>query len=213
MPQPLRQTVAGTTQELVQENMQNPAEWNVLLLRVAQKRDREAFQLIFEHFAPLVKAYAYKVSRLAHAEALAEELAQETMIKVWKKSQSFNPDKSAAGTWIFTIARNTRIDLLRKNARHLDDSNDEYDDTVLEADDIWEEEGDATYRQIEQNDLNLKIMASINELPDEQLSVIKTIYLDGLSHSEAASLLRLPLGTVKSRVRLALQKLKLTIDI
>ena len=205
MSQPLRQ--------VVQENMQSPEKWNTLLVRVAQKKDREAFQTLFEHFAPLVKAYAYKVSKLSQAEALAEELAQETMIKVWMKSHTFNPEKSAAGTWIFTIARNTRIDLLRKNSRHLADNNDEFDETVLSADDIWQVQTDDTYSQMEQFDLNNKIMGSINELPSEQITVIKSIYLDGLSHFEAAAFLDLPLGTVKSRVRLALQKLKLTIDV
>ena len=205
MLQPLRQ--------VVQENMQSPEAWNTLLVRVAQNKDRAAFQTLFEHFAPLVKAYAYKVSKLSQAEALAEELAQETMIKVWLKSHTFNPDKSAAGTWIFTIARNTRIDLLRKHSRHLSDNNEEVDESILSADDIWQDQADDASAQLEKSQLKSIIMGSINELPGDQLTVIKSIYLDGLSHSEAAALLKLPLGTVKSRVRLALQKLKLTIDI
>ena len=119
-----------------QESNQS-AHWNDLVQTVARDRDRSAFQALFTHFAPLVKAYAYKVSDLAQAEALAEELVQETMIKVWLKADTFNAEKSAAGTWIFTIARNTRIDLLRKYARQWENDKEEFDESKLSADDIW----------------------------------------------------------------------------
>lgn len=186
---------------------------NSLLISVAQDRNRTAFKELFEHFAPLIKAYAYKVTELSKAEILAEELAQETMIKVWNKAHTFNSDKSAAGTWIFTIARNTRIDLIRKYSKQWEANNNEFDENILTADDIWPDQHDDVYNQIEASHNKQRILDSINELPLEQLTVIKTIFLDGLSHSEAASQLKLPLGTIKSRARLALQKLKLTIDV
>lgn len=203
--------------QLMQQKEPNKTEavsrWNTLLISVAQNRSQAAFQELFEHFAPLVKAYAFKVTELSKAEILAEELAQETMIKVWMKAHTFNPEKSAAGTWIFTIARNTRIDLIRKYSKQWEANNSEFDENILTADDIWPDQNDDVYNQIETSHNKQRILDSINQLPIEQITVIKTIFLEGLSHSEAASKLKLPLGTIKSRARLALQKLKLTIDV
>jgi len=195
------------------DNSKDPTRWNPLLLSVAQDRSRAAFQDLFEHFAPLIKAYAFKVTELSKAEILAEELAQETMIKVWIKAHTFDPAKSSAGTWIFTIARNTRIDLIRKYSKQWEANNTEFDENILTADDIWPGQTDDVYTQIETSHNKKKILDLINELPLEQIAVIKIIYLEGLTHSEAASHLNVPLGTIKSRVRLALQKLNLSIDV
>ncbi len=196
------------------DNPKDPTKWNALLLAVAQDRSRVAFQELFEHFAPLIKAYAYKVTELSKAEIVAEELAQETMIKVWLKAHTFDSAKSSAGTWIFTIARNTRIDLIRKYSKQWEANNDEFDESTLTADDIWpDHQNDDVYNQTETSHTKKKILESINELPLEQIAVIKIIFLKGLTHSEAAAHLKLPLGTIKSRVRLALQKLKLSIDV
>lgn len=200
-------------QQKESDNSKDPTRWNPLLLSVAQDRSRAAFQDLFEHFAPLIKAYAFKVTELSKAEILAEELAQETMIKVWIKAHTFNPAKSSAGTWIFTIARNTRIDLIRKYSKQWEANNTEFDENILTADDIWPGQTDDVYMQIETSHNKKKILDLINELPLEQIAVIKIIFLEGLTHSEAASHLNVPLGTVKSRVRLALQKLKLSIDL
>jgi RNA polymerase sigma-70 factor (ECF subfamily) len=135
------------------------------------------------------------------------------MIKVWIKAHTFDPAKSSAGTWIFTIARNTRIDLIRKYSKQWEANNTEFDENILTADDIWPGQTDDVYTQIETSHNKKKILDLINELPLEQIAVIKIIFLEGLTHSEAASHLNVPLGTVKSRVRLALQKLKLSIDL
>jgi RNA polymerase sigma-70 factor (ECF subfamily) len=161
-------------------------KWNTLLIAISQDRNRAAFKEIFEHFAPLIKAYAFKVTELSKAEILAEELAQETMIKVWNKAHTFKPDKAAAGTWIFTIARNTRIDLIRKYSKQWKANVSEFDENVLTADDIWPDQNDDVYNQLEAISNKQRILELINELPIEQLTVIKTIFLDGLSHSEAA---------------------------
>ncbi len=200
-------------QQKESDNSKDPTRWNPLLLSVAQDRSRAAFQDLFEHFAPLIKAYAFKVTELSKAEILAEELAQETMIKVWIKAHTFDPAKSSAGTWIFTIARNTRIDLIRKYSKQWEANNTEFDENILTADDIWPGQTDDVYTQIETSHNKKKILDLINELPLEQIAVIKIIFLEGLTHSEAASHLNVPLGTVKSRVRLALQKLKISIDL
>ena len=200
-------------QQKESDNSKDPTRWNPLLLSVAQDRSRAAFLDLFEHFAPLIKAYAFKVTELSKAEILAEELAQETMIKVWIKAHTFDPAKSSAGTWIFTIARNTRIDLIRKYSKQWEANNTEFDENILTADDIWPGQTDDVYTQIETSHNKKKILDLINELPLEQIAVIKIIFLEGLTHSEAASHLNVPLGTVKSRVRLALQKLKISIDL
>ena len=200
-------------QQKESDNSKDPTRWNPLLLSVAQDRSRAAFQDLFEHFAPLIKAYAFKVTELSKAEILAEELAQETMIKVWIKAHTFDPAKSSAGTWIFTIARNTRIDLIRKYSKQWEANNTQFDENILTADDIWPGQTDDVYTQIETSHNKKKILDLINELPLEQIAVIKIIFLEGLTHSEAASHLNVPLGTVKSRVRLALQKLKISIDL
>lgn len=199
----------------IDQATQNSAKhWNDLVLSVARARDRSAFQALFEHFAPLIKAYAFKVSNLAQAEALAEELVQETMIKVWSKAGTFNADKSAAGTWIFTIARNTRIDLLRKHARQWETNSEEFNEDELNADDIWFQQSESDVMEsVSESKQEEALMASLESLSEEQALIVRTIFLEGRSHSEAAKLLGLPLGTVKSRVRLALQKLKLSMDI
>jgi len=195
-----------------QESNQS-AHWNDLVQTVARDRDRSAFQALFTHFAPLVKAYAYKVSDLAQAEALADELVQETMIKVWLKADTFNAEKSAAGTWIFTIARNTRIDLLRKYARQWENDKEEFDESKLSADDIWMHQQNDVLENVSEQQQQEKLLASFKVLSEDQASIVRAIFIEGKSHTEAAATFGLPLGTVKSRVRLALQKLKLNIDV
>jgi len=195
-----------------QESNQS-AHWNDLVQTVARDRDRSAFQALFTHFAPLVKAYAYKVSDLAQAEALAEELVQETMIKVWLKADTLNAEKSAAGTWIFTIARNTRIDLLRKYARQWENDKEEFDESKLSADDIWMHQQNDVLENVSEQQQQEKLLASFKVLSEDQASIVRAIFIEGKSHTEAAGTFGLPLGTVKSRVRLALQKLKLNIDV
>lgn len=196
----------------ISDNEQPSRQWDALLLSVADNQDLEAFQALFEHFAPLIKAYARRVSDPAQADEFGEELAQETMVKIWLKAKSFNSEKASASTWIFTIARNTRIDLIRKNSKHSEGSH-EFDENTLEADDVWFDNMQDVEDKVAASQHQQIIKDSIELLPNDQIAVIKAIFLEGLSHSEAAKILNLPLGTVKSRVRLALQKLKLSIDI
>jgi RNA polymerase sigma-70 factor, ECF subfamily len=189
--------------------------WNECLHRVARFRDREAFQMLFGHFAPLIKSFAYKVPNLNQADTFADELVQESMIKVWTKAESFDSTLASAGTWIFTIARNTRIDLIRKNSRHVKNaiSTDFIEDDTLEAQDIWlEDTGTDVFNQIYQQRGRRMIQEAFRDLPEEQAEILKKVYLEDKSHTEVAEELSLPLGTVKSRVRLALKKLRIAID-
>lgn len=167
-----------------------------LLTRVAERGDVEAFRKLFQLFAPRVKAY---MMRKGADAATAEELAQETLLTVWRKAKLYSSDKGTAATWIFTIARNLRIDRLRREVawQALPEGHDE------EASDepLPDEVADGRERQ-------KRVQAALAELPADQYEVVQLSYIEGLSHSEIAARLGLPLGTVKSRMRLAYQKIR-----
>lgn len=177
--------------------------WSQLLMRVGQQRDEQAFARIFEHFAPLVKGFCISHATVALPGESADELVQEVMLKVWNKAPSYNASKAAASTWIFTVMRNCRIDMLRRNGRH--QSHQE----PLEADDIWDEQADnQPYVRLQQSRDERLINESFEILPMEQRQVLTQVYMQGKSHSEIAEESGLPLGTVKSRVRMGLKKLQ-----
>ncbi|MDG1387442.1 MAG: sigma-70 family RNA polymerase sigma factor [Halioglobus sp.] len=177
-------------------------EWSVCLQTVAQTQDKQEFAKLFKHFAPLIKAFALNGSALAAAHA--EELVQEVMIKVWQKATAYNPHKAAASTWIYTIARNCRTDMYRRLQKF---------DTPISADDIWPEgESDEMFVAVQQKRDATRIREMLQELPHEQCQILMKVYMEGKSHSEVAEELDLPLGTVKSRVRLAMKKLQLTAE-
>jgi RNA polymerase sigma factor (sigma-70 family) len=177
-------------------------EWSVCLQTVAQTQDKQEFAKLFKHFAPLIKAFALNGSALAAAHA--EELVQEVMIKVWQKATAYNPHKAAASTWIYTIARNCRTDMYRRLQKF---------DTPISADDIWPEgESDEMFVAVQQRRDATRIREMLQDLPHEQCQILMKVYMEGKSHSEVAEELDLPLGTVKSRVRLAMKKLQLTAE-
>ena len=178
-------------------------EWAECINRVAQQ-DKSAFAALFKHYAPQIKAYGLATNGIPGLDAFADELVQETMIKVWRNAQRFDYAKAGATTWIFTIARNARIDLLRRGKRYQSD---------VDADDLWLESDEAApVDQLEQRRNAVSIRDAIGQLPIDQAQAISKVYLQGKSHSEVAAELDLPLGTVKSRVRLALSKMKLLVN-
>lgn len=179
----------------------SPSDWSDLLVKVGESQDREAFSRLFAHFAPLVKGFLMKGSNIGAEQA--EELVQETMIKVWNKAHSFNRQKSSASTWIYTIARNSRIDWIRREART---------QVEIDADDLYDTgEENPSYSSLVRKRDKESIRSNIGELPQEQLEVITKVYYEGKSHSEVSDELGLPLGTVKSRIRLALKRMNLTL--
>jgi len=181
-------------------------EWSTLLLKVGRQRDRQAFERLFGHFAPLIKGFQFSRGGQSSAPEAADELVQEVMFKVWRKAPSFNPDKAAASTWIFTIMRNCRIDAMRRKGRQ-----PEADDS-LNVEDIWDDsQDDQPLVYLQQSRSRMAVASGIDALPPEQSHVIEKAYMEGKSHSEISEELGLPLGTVKSRVRLALKKLQSTI--
>jgi len=175
------------------------AKWNVAVVAVATVRDREAFQRLFDHFAPRVKGY---LMRLGAGNAVAEDLAQDAMLAVWRKAALFDPSKASASTWIFTIARNLRIDAIRKERRPELDPNDPalLPESARHADETidWSQAED-------------RLRAALAELPRDQARIIELSFLAEKPHSLIASELGLPLGTVKSRIRLAMARLRLAL--
>lgn len=179
-------------------------DWTQLLVEIGEKQNRQAFIDFFNHFAPTIKGYFMAKSGSSFTSTMADELVQEVMLKVWQKADKFDPSKSAASTWLFTLARNTRIDMFRKQSKH--------DVEVLGTDDIWTmEDDDSPVDTLQQSRDQLNLQEAIKQLPKEQALVVQLIYLEGQTHVVVAENLQLPLGTVKSRLRLALAKMKLII--
>jgi RNA polymerase sigma-70 factor (ECF subfamily) len=178
--------------------------WGPLLQHVAAG-DRQAFARLFHHFAPQVKAFGLSTVIPDRSGQFADELVQETMITVWNKASSYDPIRASAATWIFTIARNKRIDLLRKLNRHRG---------MLDIDDIWplEDESAGPAQCLQQRITEQRVRESLVDLPQAQREVLLMAFMEGKSHSEIATELALPLGTVKSRIRLAMQRLQLVLD-
>ena len=170
--------------------------FSVLLLSIGQIQDKAAFADLFQHFAPRVKSYMLK---LGSADGMAEELAQQTLLQVWRKAQLFDPDKAAASTWIFRIARNIRIDVLRKQKHFFDD---DFDLAKIE-----DEQEDAEVKISREQKIR-HVALALAKLPQDQAKIIRMSFYDGLSHGEIAKQLELPLGTVKSRIRLAFGRLR-----
>lgn len=176
--------------------VKSPRTMADLLQRVAANGDVEAFRALFETYAPRVKSY---MLRQGADPATAEELAQETLLAVWRKAALYSDDKGSATTWIFTIARNLRIDRLRKEVvwQPLPENNDERPS-----------EDPAPDEELSERERAERVRAMLAELPPDQSQVVNLAFLEGLSHSEIAKQLGLPLGTVKSRMRLAYQKIR-----
>jgi len=169
-------------------------ELNALLVQVADTRDRAAFAALFDHFAPRVKSY---LLRLGASPALAEDLAQEALLSLWRKAHLFDPAKASAATWLFTIARNLRIDAIRREKR-----------PELNPEDFMPEaEAAADAGMVQAHDEN-RLRRALKDLPADQIQVVELSFFADKPHSQIAAELDIPLGTVKSRLRLAMARLK-----
>jgi RNA polymerase sigma-70 factor (ECF subfamily) len=177
-------------------------EWSECLTLIARNEDRAAFTRLFRHFAPLIKAFALSGSSLSAAHA--DELVQEVMLKVWQKASAFNPEKAAASTWVYTIARNCRTDMFRRLQKF---------DTPLAAEDFTpDREDEEPFAMLQSKRGGDRVRELMRQLPADQTQILAKVYMEGKSHAEAAAELDLPLGTVKSRVRLAIQKLQVQME-
>ncbi len=168
--------------------------WVAHVEAIRDRKDQAAFAEIFGHFAPRVKAFLMKSGT---SPELAEECTQEVMTTLWRKAHMFDPAKASVSTWIFTVARNRKIDILRKERRP-------------EPDDLpWGPEAEPEQEEvmvIQQE--TRKLGEALADLPDKQKDLIFKAYYGELSHSEIAEQTGLPLGTIKSRIRLALDRLR-----
>ena len=173
-------------------------KFDALLVAVGQKKDRQAFIEIFEYFAPRIKSFLIKGGARPDQ---AEELVQETMLTIWDRAGSYNQAASAASTWIFTIARNKKIDALRKSKFHHHDPNE-----IMDS--IKDEEQQTAEDRVVNRQREQEIEMAMRSLPAEQADLIRMSFFDGMAHAEIATKTKLPLGTVKSRIRLALDRIR-----
>ena len=172
------------------------AAFIVAIEAVAKRRDRAAFAQLFGYFAPRVKAY---LMRLGSDAASAEDLMQDVMLTVWRRAESYDAAQAGVGTWIFTIARNRRIDALRRERRPALDA----EDPALRPEPPPAADQVTAAQQWEE-----KLGAALRELPPEQSEMVRLAYYEDRSHSDIAQRLNIPLGTVKSRLRLAVARLR-----
>ncbi len=168
-----------------------------LIQAIATRQDRAAFAALFRHYGPRIKAF---LMRGGSDSETAQEVAQEAMIMVWRKAASFDRTRAAAATWIYTIARNKRIDHLRRTGR-----------PPIEAEDwltIFAPEEEDADKSVLAGQTYTRMKELMDDLSADQLVVIRKAFFEDKTHTAIAEELGLPLGTVKSRIRLALGRLR-----
>ena len=177
-----------------------------LLIAVGNNQDIDAFNQLFERFSKKIFALGMKLTR---NEQLANDLIQEALLNVWQKAPLYDLDKGSAKGWIFTLSRNRCFDMLRKQKRQ---------PNCINADDIWPLESGAEPAMVhedvggQQVELSL-IEGYFDQLSDPQRAVVEQIYIKDRTHEEAAAYLQIPLGTLKSRLRLGVAKLRSLIGV
>jgi len=172
-----------------------------LLIAVGNKQDTQAFEQLFSRFATRIYAMGVKLTR---NEQLANDLVQEAMLTVWQKAPLYDLDRGSAQSWIFTLTRNRCFDILRKMKRQ---------PSTVSADDIWPAEGEVDSQLVHEEQGSVeaeveKIQRYYDQLPAPQRAVVEQIYIHDRTHEEAAIELDIPLGTLKSRLRLGMGKLR-----
>lgn len=167
-----------------------------LVTAIARSADRTAFRELFQRYAGRIKGFLMKGGARGDQ---AEEIAQDVMVTIWRKAASFDPDKAGAATWIFTIARNRRIDVIRRERRPEPDPEDP----------LYKPDAPVTPQQaLAGQERDRRVREALDDLSDEQRQIVRMSFFIGLSHGEIAQKLDIPLGTVKSRTRLAFARLR-----
>ncbi len=165
-----------------------------LIVAIAERRDREAFTQLFGHFAPRVKSYLLRGGMSA---AVAEDMMQDVLLTVWHKAVQFDPARASAPAWIFGIARNLKIDALRRSRL-----------AILEPDISEEVQVPLADAIVAAEESSRAIRRAIETLPPDQITILQLAFFEDLTHGEIEKVLNVPLGTVKSRLRLAMAKLR-----
>ena len=171
-----------------------------LLDAVAVRQDRQAYSELFAYYAPRVKSY---LMRLGADGGSAEEIGQDVMVTVWRKAELFDRKQASVSTWIFRIARNRRIDVFRRAKKP---ELDPEEPMILPSGVAAPED------RLEAMETEARVRDALKDLPEEQLAMLKLAFYEGLSHREIAEKLDVPLGTVKSRIRLAFLKMKTRLE-
>ena len=166
------------------------------LAKVAESQDIGSFKKIFDYFSPRLKSF---LMRSGADEAIAEEIIQETMTIIWTKADYYDPKMASPSTWIYTIARNKQIDILRKSRKAI---LEDIDTAVLPPVESKADEN------IEHDQKFEMITQYLDDLPEDQLNLLKMNFFEEKSHGEISEITKIPLGTVKSRIRLALEKIR-----
>ncbi|MFZ0847004.1 MAG: sigma-70 family RNA polymerase sigma factor [Pseudolabrys sp.] len=176
--------------------LKSPSELARLIEAIASRQDRDAFVALFDHFAPRIKGFLMRANT---SSGLAEELAQDALLTVWRKASQFDRSRAGASAWIFTIARNLRIDVARREqrARLLDRQADEDLEQPAPPD-----------AELLASELQQRVHSALEHLSTDQMRVVRLSFFEGKAHAEIATELELPLGTVKSRIRLAMNRLR-----
>ena len=182
-------------------NFNSDDELALCLKSIGKSQDRQAFSIVFKYFAPRLKSFLIKAGS---TESQAEEVIQEVMIAVWTKAATYDNNKSSVSTWVYTIARNKRIDKIRKERRHYLSESDE----GLEIPVASTQENEIFSEQ-----LSSSLKKYMSNLPEEQSKLLKLSYFYNKTHADISEELRIPLGTVKSRIRLALTKMRHLVEI
>ncbi|MEM0976460.1 MAG: sigma-70 family RNA polymerase sigma factor [Pseudomonadota bacterium] len=170
------------------------SDWTERMIAIRDHRDKDAFAELFSHFAPRVKAFLMKGGADA---SMAEECAQEAMITLWNKAALFDPSRASVSTWVFTIARNKKIDMLRRRSRPEPEELPWGPEPEPQPSDVIELQEDTA-----------RLADALAELPEKQRDIITRAFYGDLTHQELAEQTGLPLGTIKSRIRLALERLR-----
>jgi RNA polymerase sigma-70 factor (ECF subfamily) len=189
-----RRRVAGLTMDDPRE--MSDAETARLMRAIAERRDRAAFASLFRLYAGRVKAW---IMRSGATPELAEEIAQETLLTVWRKAGLYRPERASVSAWVFAIARNLRVDRARRDQRARQQ---------MQQEAIEEEDPETPDGLLDVAEREARVRAAIDTLSADQLSVVRLSFFEGKPHALIADTLGIPLGTVKSRLRLAMARLR-----
>jgi RNA polymerase sigma factor (sigma-70 family) len=193
-PRPMAGFVLQQGQNVTEVNVLTAQDLVDLMLRVRDAQDRAAFARLFAHYAPRVKGFLMKSGSDASS---AEECAQDVMATLWHKAAQFDPARAGLTTWVYTIARNRRIDQFRRARQPEPEMVDWGPDSVPDQADLYQAAEDSA-----------RLTAALADLPEKQRALIQRAFYGELSHGEIAAETGLPLGTIKSRIRLALDRLR-----